>query len=66
MEEGERERERGEGGGRGGRGRMYACKHVPYGIYVETEDNFQKLVFSFHRASPRDGTEVVRLGCKHL
>jgi hypothetical protein len=24
------------------------------------------LVFSFHRASPRDGTEVVRLGCKHL
>ena len=31
-----------------------------------SEDNLQELALFFHHVGPRDGTQVIKLGSKHL
>jgi hypothetical protein len=42
---------------------MHVCTCIYVGTCVEVR---RQLAFSFHHVCPRDGTQVLRLGCKSL
>lgn len=42
------------------------CVYVSHDVSVESEDNFQELILSFHLVGPGDQPQVFGLGGKHL
>lgn len=42
------------------------CVYVSHDVSVESEDNFQELILSFHRVGPRDQPQVFGLSGKYL